>query len=188
MLVNWFLRAYNGWQVIVGNGGRATVLHALRCLPYCAREVMSALIIAALRNEKQLHGNLKFTAIELGHLASRSGHARVSYDTLARKTGYHKRTIIRHVHRLLAMGILVKQMVRLTLTRFAVNSYRFLTAPDPLHKRSSDRLAPALPKEREKIPHAPEEEKNLAAKRANFLRTIALGDNFMEVCYGERRL
>jgi len=149
---------------------------------------MSAIIIAALRREKQLQGNLKFTAIELGHLASQSGYARVSYDTLAHKTGYHKRTIIRHVHRLLAVGILVKQTVGLTLTRFAVSTYRFLVGTDHLHKRSSDRLSPDVPEERKQIPRTREEEHLLAIKRANFLRTLSLGEGFAQMCYGEMLL
>jgi hypothetical protein len=108
---------------------------------------MSKAILTAIRSQTQLKGSLKFTALELAHLASCSGYARVSYSTLARKTGQSIKTMIRHVQRLISMGLLVKQRIRLTLTRFAVNQYRFLVGPETLHKCSTPSLGGALPEE-----------------------------------------
>ena len=121
--------------------------------PDANRAAMSLQIITAIRRLPQLKGSLKLTALELAHLASSSGHARVSYWFLAKKTGMHPRTMMRHVHQLIAMGIIVKQTVRLTLTRFAVNAYHFLVTPAVLHKRSTDNLPQTLPE------HEREEEK-----------------------------
>ena len=132
---------------------------------------MSLHIISAIRSCSQLKGSLKFTAIELAHLASRSGYVRVSYWTLATKTGLCLRTMIRHVHRLVAMGILVKQTVRLTLTRFAVNQYRFLVGAEDLHTRATDKGSSSIPEEGKNLRVRVKE---LSAKGAAWLRTADL--------------
>jgi hypothetical protein len=135
---------------------------------------MSLHIIAAVRPLVQLKGSLKFTAIELAHLASRSGYVRVSYWTLATKTGLHIRTMIRHIHQLVARGVIVKQTVRLTLTRFAVNQYRFLVGVEDLHKRSSDRLATQSIPEEKNLVNLRVRVKEVSAKGAALLRSYGL--------------
>lgn len=120
---------------------------------------MSTHIISAVRHLAQLKGSLKLTALEIAHHSSRSGHARISYGYLAKKTGLHIKTMIRHVHRLVSMGILLKQTVRLTLTRYAVNAYTFLLPESaPLHKRSTPTMRQILPEAKT------EEEKSLALR------------------------
>jgi DNA-binding Lrp family transcriptional regulator len=106
---------------------------------------LSAPIITAIRSLPQLKGSLKLTALELAHLASRSGVARVAYWVLAKKTGQSVRTMIRHVHRLVELGVITKQVMRLTLTRCAVNQYRFLVGVPPcpnVHVTSWQREVP----------------------------------------------
>src|SRR5262245_15137270 len=116
--------------------------------PSDPRRAMSLHIITAIRQQKQLKGSLKLPALELAHLANHSGYVRVSYATLAQKTGQSIKTMIRHVHRLIGLGLVAKQRIRLTLTRFAVNQYRVLVAADPLHKRSTPTVGQQIPEER----------------------------------------
>lgn len=150
---------------------------------------MSLHIISAVRHFAQLKGSLKFTAIELAHLASRSGYVRVSYWALAKKTGLHLRTMIRHIHRLVAMGIVVKQTIRLTLTRCAVNQYRFLVGTEDLHKRSTDKGSlPQLPEEG-KLVNLHARVKELSAKGAAWLQTANLKPDgpIVTACLAARR-
>jgi hypothetical protein len=120
---------------------------------------MSLHMITAIRRLPQLSGSLKFTALEIAHRASTSGYARVSYGYLAWKTGQSLKTMIRHVHRLISMGLLRKQTVRLTLTRYAVNAYTFLIPGiTPLHKRSTPTVGQTLPEAKA------EEEKSLSLR------------------------
>ena len=104
---------------------------------------MSLAIITAIRHLSQLKGSLKFTAIELAHRASQSGHVRVAYSYLAQKTGLSIRTMIRHVQRLEALGILRKQRVWIRVNRCAVNVYLLLVRP--LHTRACDRTSQNIP-------------------------------------------
>ena len=144
---------------------------------------MSKQILAAVRPLPQLKGSLKLTALELAHLASHSGHVRVSYGTLARKTGQHPCTMIRHVQRLVVLGIVVKQTVRLTLTRFAVNAYTFLIGPEDLHKRSTSRVQRDIPEEGKNL--RVREEKT-PTQRLAWLRTVGLNPEgtFLQGCVG----
>jgi hypothetical protein len=103
---------------------------------------MSLAIITAIRHLPQLKGSLKFTAIELAHRASSSGYVRVAYSYLAQKTGLTIRTMIRHVQRLEALGILRKQRGWISVNRCAVNVYLLLVRP--LHKCASDKVAQNL--------------------------------------------
>src|SRR5262245_35290686 len=133
---------------------------------------MSLPIITAVRTHPQLKGSLKFTAIELAHAASRSGYARVSYGVLASKTGQSIKTMIRHVQRLVAMGVLVKQTMRLTLRRFAVNQYRWLVGTSDLHKRSTPTLGQLCPEEGKNLRVREEEPKKPATVTAKGLRLL----------------
>lgn len=107
---------------------------------------MSLPIITAIRRLPQLKGALKFTAIELAHRASSSGYVRVAYSYLAQKTGLSVRTMIRHVQRLEALGILRKQRVWISAHRCAVNVYTLLVSNAmTLHRCASDKVAKTLP-------------------------------------------
>ena len=131
---------------------------------------MSTSIIAAIRQLPQLKGSLKFTAIEIAHRASSSGHARISYGYLAHKTGQSIKTMIRHVHRLISMGLLRKQTVRLTLTRFAVNAYTFLIpGVRPLHKRSTPTVGEILTEPEREKEHSLRQEIESLTKGMRFL-------------------
>lgn len=116
--------------------------------PSAEGTTMSLAIITAIRHLPQLKGTLKFTAIELAHRASTSGHVRVAYSYLAQKTGLSLRTMIRHVQRLEALGVLRKQRVWIRVNRCAVNVYLLLVRP--LHRCASDKVAKKVSqKERE---------------------------------------
>lgn len=106
---------------------------------------MSLAIIAAIRHQTQLKGALKFTAIELAHRASSAGHVRVAYSYLAQKTGLSIRTIMRHISRLIDLGIVEKHTQRLARTRCAINRYVFtIRASVPLHARACDKSSQKL--------------------------------------------
>jgi hypothetical protein len=110
---------------------------------------MSTGILAAIRQHPQLKGSLKLTAQEIAHRASSSGFVRVSYGYLASKTRLTIRTMIAHVHRLEALGILRKQRVWISANRCAVNLYTLLVRP--LHRCASEKAASKLPQpEKEK--------------------------------------
>lgn len=104
---------------------------------------MSLSIITTIRHMPQLKGALKFTAIELAHRASSSGYVRIAYSYLAQKTGLTIRTMIRHVQRLEALGILRKQRVWIHVNRCAVNVYLLLVRP--LHIHACDKTSQKVP-------------------------------------------
>jgi len=107
---------------------------------------MSLAIITAIRQLPQLKGALKFTAIELAHRASSAGHVRVAYSYLAQKTGLSVRTIMRHIRRLIDLGIVEKHTTRLSRMRCAINLYVFtIRHADGLYKRACDRTSQKLP-------------------------------------------
>ena len=110
---------------------------------------MSAAILSAIRHCSQLHGNLKFTALEIAHLMNKSGYGRVAYTFMAVKTGYCRRTAIRHMHQLTNMHIFEKTVYRLR-NGYAINLYKCLL-PVPAfyraapHGSSGDSVSPMLP-------------------------------------------
>jgi hypothetical protein len=110
---------------------------------------MASNILAAIRHAPQLKGNLKFTALEVAHRMNRSGFGHVSYQFMAYKTGYSRRTVIRHMHKLTAMHIFQKTVYKLQ-SGFAINLYRCLL-PIPAFYRASpatthgDSVTPTLP-------------------------------------------
>ena len=123
---------------------------------------MSANIIAALRSENQLHGNLKFSAIEVGHRMNTSGYGRVAYQMMAYATGYSRRTAIRHMHKLVRMGIFAKTVYRLA-NGYAINLYKCLLSPPAFYRRApatthGDTVTSILP------PPKTEEEKSLSLR------------------------
>lgn len=84
---------------------KSSPLHGASIGDYIAKT-----IIAAVRRLSQLRGSLLLTAMELAHRASDDGvtqHTR--YSLLAAKCHYSLRTAIRHIHRLVALGIIQRQ-------------------------------------------------------------------------------
>jgi len=130
---------------------------------------MSVHILAAIRQHPQLKGSLKLTAQEIAHRASSSGFVRVSYGYLASKTGLTIQTMITHVKRLEALGILRKQKIWISARRCAVNLYALLIRP--LHRCSTQKTGENLPeaeREEEKLLSLSEEIRR-QRKALNFL-------------------
>jgi Winged helix-turn-helix DNA-binding len=128
---------------------------------------MSKAIIASIRKNQQLRGSLLLTAQELAHRADGyNGHVRISYSYLAQKCHYSKRTAMRHINRLLGMGIIRVQRFWAPNNKWGINCYRFVI---PWQKPSarqgnSDIPSPILPtarntEEREKYGSLRDEEK-----------------------------
>jgi len=107
---------------------------------------MAVNLLAVLRQHPQLKGSLKFTALEIAHRASSSGFVRVSYGYLASKTGLTIQTMITHVKRLEALGILRKQKVWLSARRCAVNLYTLLIRAR--HTCATQKISEKLPEAR----------------------------------------
>ena len=113
---------------------------------------MATPIIAALRQRRDLKESLTHTAVELGHLASIYGVVRVSYSYLAQKCHCSRRTVIRHIQRLIDLRILRKTVLWIRGNCCEVNHYAFLLAWEKsAPNRGSDKTASSLPQqEREK--------------------------------------
>jgi DNA-binding Lrp family transcriptional regulator len=131
---------------------------------------MSNAILTAIRQHTQLKGSLKLTAQEIVHRASSAGFVRVSYGYLASKTGLTIQTMIAHVKRLEALGILRKQKVWISARRCAVNLYTLLIRP--LHRCSTQ-------KNSEKFPEAEREEEKCGSLREK-IATLKTGLRFYE--------
>ena len=116
---------------------------------------MSRNIIASLRQNDQLHGSLLLAAIELAHRANgNNGHVFMSYSLLAAKCHQSRRTAIRHVHRLLDLGIIRCQRYWQTNRRWGINRYIFqISWKKPAQMNNGDTLPLTLPylEEREKF-------------------------------------
>ena len=89
---------------------------------------MATPIIAALRQRRDLKESLLHTAQELAHRASVYGVARVSYNYLARKCHCSRRTVMRHIQRLIDAGIVRKSVLWIRGNCCEVNTYAFLLA------------------------------------------------------------
>ena len=87
---------------------------------------MSSSIIAALRQQRQLKESLLHTAQELAHRTSIYGVVRVSYSYLALKCHCSRRTVIRHIQRLIAAGIIRKSVLWIRGNYCEINTYAFL--------------------------------------------------------------
>jgi DNA-binding Lrp family transcriptional regulator len=113
---------------------------------------MATPIIAALRTRRDLKASLLHTATELAHLASIYGIARASYRYLAWKCHCSRRTVMRHIERLRAAGILRKTVLWIRGNYCEINTYAFLIPWDTRRPRGgSDKTAATLPRhEREK--------------------------------------
>ena len=133
---------------------------------------MSKAIITAIRKNQQLKGSLLLTAIELAHRANGfNGHVRISYSMIAAKAHCSVRTAIRHVNRLVGMGIIRVQRFWQPNNKWGINVYRF-TIPwqkpaqnsSSAQNSNSDKASPILPtprnsEEKEKFGSLKDEEK-----------------------------
>jgi hypothetical protein len=107
---------------------------------------MATPIIAALRQRHDLKESLQHTAQELAHLASIYGVVRVSYTYLADKCRCSRRTIIRHIQRLIDLGILRKTVLWIRGNFCEINTYSFRIAWEkPVPHGGSDKTASTLP-------------------------------------------
>ena len=89
---------------------------------------MASPIITALRHRRDLKESLLHTAQELAHLASIYGVARASYSYLALKCHCSRRTILRHIQRLVDLGIIRKTVLWIRGNYCEINTYRFQIA------------------------------------------------------------
>jgi hypothetical protein len=113
---------------------------------------MASPIIAAVRQRRDLKEALTHTAQELAHLASIYGVVRVSYTYLAVKCRCSRRTVMRHIQRLIAARIIRKSVIWIRGNYCEINTYTFRIAWDTrVRTGGSDRMSPTLPHhEREK--------------------------------------
>ena len=113
---------------------------------------MASPIIAAIRQRRDLKESLTHTAQELAHRASIYGVVRVSYTYLADKCRCSRRTVIRHIQRLLDLGIIRKTVLWIRGNFCEMNTYTFRIAWETSRpKGGSDKMASTLPRqEREK--------------------------------------
>ena len=106
---------------------------------------MSVSIITAIRHQSQLHGSLCQTAKELAHRAdSISGLVTISYNYLASKCHQSRRTTIRHINKLIDMGIIKCTRFFQRGRKWLCNRYQFIIAwerPKPAHAGSGDRMS-----------------------------------------------
>jgi len=111
---------------------------------------MSFAIITAIRKSSQLHGSLFHTAKELAHRASGdSGVVTISYSYLASKCHQSKRTTIRHIAKLVALGIIRCQRFWQAGRKWLCNRYTFTIAwerPKPAQMSNSDIPSSNLPR------------------------------------------
>jgi DNA-binding transcriptional ArsR family regulator len=144
---------------------------------------MSAHILAAISHLPQLRGSLRHTAQRLAYFADGTAKARKSFSFLAKDMHVSERTVKRHVARLQAMGVIIKDTVRLTVMRYATNVYTFIMGVDHLHKRTGDRVLPEGAK-REKSSRARDEK--TPDQRLAWLRTVGLNPDgvFLQGCIG----
>ena len=139
---------------------------------------MATPIIAAIRQRRDLKEALTHTAVELAHLASIYGVVRVSYSYLAQKCHCSRRTAIRHMQRLLDLGIIGKTVLWIRGNCCETNTYTFRIAWDTRGRRGgSDKTARKLPqREREKYASLREELQN----QKNILRDFTPGSCFWQ--------
>ena len=84
---------------------------------------MASPIIAAIRQRRDLKESLAHTAQELAQRASIYGVAKVSYNYLAVKCHCSRRTVMRHIGRLIAAKIIKKTVLWLKGNYCEVNTY-----------------------------------------------------------------
>ena len=68
-----------------------------------------------------------------------SGYGRVAYQLMAYATGYCRRTAIRHMHRLVTLGIFAKTVYRLA-NGYAINLYKCLLPREAFYRAAPQSL------------------------------------------------
>ena len=110
---------------------------------------MSVSIITAIRHQSQLRGSLFQTAKELAHRADgNSGLVHISYSYLASKCHQSRRTTIRHINKLIDLGIIRCTRFCQYGKKWLCNRYQFIIAwerPKPAQAGSDDRMSSNLP-------------------------------------------
>src|SRR5215510_8678328 len=133
---------------------------------------MALPIITAIRTRTDLKESLLHTAQELAHRASIYGVVRVTYSYLALKCHCSRRTIIRHIQRLIDAGILRQSVLWIRGNYCEVNTYAFLLAWEKRPATGgSDKMTSKFPprtEEREKVGSLAEK-KRLDARGLSFL-------------------
>jgi len=135
---------------------------------------MALPILTALRalRDPHLKESVLHTAQELAHRASIYGVARVSYSYLAEKCHCSRRTVIRHIQRLIDAGIIRKSVLWIRGNYCEVNAYKFCLAWDKRPATGgSDKTTSKFPprtEEREKYGTLAEK-KRLDARGLSFL-------------------
>ena len=111
---------------------------------------LSTSIINAIRKIDQLHGSLFQAAKELAHRADGfSGQIRMSYSMLAWKCHQSRRTAIRHIQKLISLGIIVRERFWRPGNKWGINLYRFVIQWErPTQMYSSDTFSQTLPNPR----------------------------------------
>ena len=132
---------------------------------------MSSPIIRALRELRQpeLRESLLHTAQELAHRASIYGVVRVSYSYLATKCHCSRRTVIRHIQRLVDAHIIKKSVIWLKGNYCEINTYTFQLAWDTRPAGGSDKTSAKFPRPEEGEKHG-----SLREKIANLERGLRL--------------
>lgn len=87
---------------------------------------MRTAILHTICSHPQVKGSLRLTALNIAYKCNGAGIGRVAYRYLAKRTGLHVRTIMRHVAKLGALGVLVKTVTRLSSKRCMLNLYQFI--------------------------------------------------------------
>src|SRR5262252_267601 len=106
---------------------------------------MASPIIAAVRH-LDLKESVLHTCIELAHRASIYGVARVSYSYLALKCHCSRRTVIRHIQRLIDARVLKKSVLWIKGNFCEVNTYTFqIPWKKPAPEGGSDKATSKLP-------------------------------------------
>jgi len=116
---------------------------------------MARALINIVRHLPELRLSTRFAAIELAHMADKSGVVHVAYSYLAARIGGCRRTAMRKVAALVEAGIIHKTRTRLTSHHFDWNRYTFripftINAPHPFSgdtpgirpTRTMDKMSP----------------------------------------------
>ena len=128
---------------------------------------MSRNIIASIRKIDQLHGSLFQTAKELAHRADGfSGQVRMSYNMLAWKCHQSRRTAIRHIQKLISLGIIVRERFWRPGKKWGINLYRFVIQWErPAQTYSGDRKSLILPNLRREGERKKEEREKFGSQK-----------------------
>jgi len=111
---------------------------------------MALPIITALRQRSDLKESVLHTVQELAHRASLYGVVRVSYSYLAFKCHCSRRTVIRHIQRLIELKIIKKSVLWIKGNFCEINTYTFLLQWDKwMPAQGSDKTTRKFPRQEE---------------------------------------